>query len=71
MVWVDGNQITFSTGTVAQKTLPTADALKLDEDPGNDENGDDDTVVKIEKTVHKQWFGQNDNLQCGKLPHIL
>ena len=39
MPGVDGNQITFSPGTVTQKTLP-ADALKLEDD--DDDAGDDD-----------------------------
>ena len=40
MPGVDGNQITFSAGTVTQKTLPAADALKLEDD--DDGDADDD-----------------------------
>ena len=33
----DGSMVTkFSSGTVTQKTLPTADSLKLDDDDGHD-----------------------------------
>ena len=38
MPGVDGNQITFSAGTVTQKTLPAADALKLEDDGDGDNN---------------------------------
>ena len=41
MPGVDGNQITFSPGTVTQKTLP-ADALKLEDDDAGDGGDDDD-----------------------------
>ena len=42
MPGVDGNQITFSTGTLTQKTLPTADSLKLDYDETDDEDVDNE-----------------------------
>ena len=41
MPGVDGNQITFSAGTVTQKTLPAADALKLEDDGDGDADDDD------------------------------
>ena len=40
MPGVDGNQITFSPGTVTQKTLP-ADALKLEDDDDGDDDDDE------------------------------
>ena len=45
---VDGNQITFSLGTVTQKTLPAADALKP-------EDGDSDNFEEHEKYVNDNF----------------
>ena len=71
MPGVDGNQITFSPGTVTQKTLP-ADALKLeddddgdgDDDEDSDDNDDDTVALKPQITADALIKAKNDTNQC-------
>ena len=62
MPGVDGNQITFSTGTLTQKTLPTADSLKLDYDEDvNDEDVKDKDVNDDEDVNNEDVKDEDDN----------
>ena len=66
MPGVDGNQITFSTGTLTQKTLPTADSLKLDydendnEENDNEEDDNDDEDVNDNEDVNDEDVNDED-----------
>ena len=68
MPGVDGNQITFSTGTLTQKTLPTADSLKLDYDEDVDNEDVKDEDVNDEDVNDEDANDENDTVSLKTLP---